>query len=164
MKARIAGSTIRATGLKCWLESRSLLMTGKSESDDTFVSTTSDGSTRDKKWIKFTPTKKITENGLKILSIPELDIASLILFEDNHLLVLNKPPDVLTQGDASGHSNLLDTAKEFLVLRGKKTGAAFLGTFSRTTDFSSYICRHNSSVRLPLQLKEPANWICSASK
>jgi 23S rRNA-/tRNA-specific pseudouridylate synthase len=115
-------------------------MTTLSQSDDKVFSKTSDGSTKDKKWIKFTPPKKGSENSPKNLRIPDLDIASLILFEDNHMLVLNKPPVVLTQGDASGSSNLLDTAKEFLVLRGKKTGAAYLGTSSRSISSSSVIC------------------------
>lgn len=122
---------IRATRPKCCLATRISLMTTRSQTEDKLVSKTSDGSIKDQKWIKFTPTKKGTENSLKKLTIPDLDIASLILFEDNHMLVLNKPPVVLTQGDASGQSNLLDTAKEFLVSRGKKPGAAFLGTFCR---------------------------------
>jgi 23S rRNA-/tRNA-specific pseudouridylate synthase len=130
-------------------------MTTKLQSDDKVVSKTFDGSTGDKKWIKFTPPKKGSESSSKNLSIPDLDIASLILFEDNHMLVLNKPPVVLTQGDASGSSNLLDTAKEFLVLRGKKTGAAFLGASSRTISFPLVICCHDSVELFYFQLKEP---------
>lgn len=105
-------------------------MTTSLISTDKAVPPASDARTKDKKWINFTPAKKGIEKTLKKNIIPDLDIASLILYEDNHLLVLNKPPVVLTQGDVTGSSNLLDRAKEHLVLRNKKVGEAYLGISS----------------------------------
>ena len=55
----------------------------------------------------------------------------IILFEDNQLLVLNKPPGVPINGDISGDDNLLDTAKQYLVMAKSKPGAAFLGLVHR---------------------------------
>lgn len=55
----------------------------------------------------------------------------IILFEDNHLLVLNKPPGVPVNGDISGDENLLDTSKLYLVQSRNKPGAAFLGLIHR---------------------------------
>lgn len=65
---------------------------------------------------------------------PLIDVGSLILFEDNHLLVLLKPTMTLVQGDLGGENNLLDAAKEFLVQRDRKRGEAFLGTLDDEND------------------------------
>lgn len=64
-------------------------------------------------------------------STDNVDVGSLILFEDNHLLVLNKCPGMLTQGDKSESHSLLDMAKRFLVQRDKKDGDAYLGLVHR---------------------------------
>lgn len=54
-----------------------------------------------------------------------------VLFEDNHLLVLVKPPGVPTQGDKSGDPSLLDLAKLYLKARYHKRGEVFLGLVHR---------------------------------
>ncbi|HZK57059.1 MAG TPA: RNA pseudouridine synthase, partial [Clostridia bacterium] len=35
-----------------------------------------------------------------------------IIFEDNHLLVVEKPPNVLSQGDKTGDSDMLTLLKK----------------------------------------------------
>ncbi len=50
-----------------------------------------------------------------------------IIFEDNHLLVVNKPPGMLSQGDSSGDLSLIDHFKNLIKKRDKKTGNVFLG-------------------------------------
>ena len=59
-----------------------------------------------------------------------LDVKSLIIFEDNHVIVMNKTPCLLTQGDLTGHTNLLDVTKAYLIWRDNKPGAAYLGVES----------------------------------
>lgn len=59
------------------------------------------------------------------LTIPE------ILFEDNHLLAINKKPGELVQPDKSGSSSLEDTIKLFLKKKYNKTGNVFLGIAHR---------------------------------
>ncbi len=54
-----------------------------------------------------------------------------ILYEDNHLIAIQKPHGVLTQGDESGESSLMDDVKAFLKARDKKTGNVFLGLLHR---------------------------------
>jgi 23S rRNA pseudouridine1911/1915/1917 synthase len=49
-----------------------------------------------------------------------------ILFEDNHLLALNKPAGWLVQGDRTGDSTLTDWGKEYLKEKYSKPGAVFL--------------------------------------
>ena len=54
-----------------------------------------------------------------------------VLYEDNHLLVVVKPPGILAQGDSTGRPNLLDQAKEYIRIRYNKPGQAFLGLVHR---------------------------------
>ena len=54
-----------------------------------------------------------------------------ILFEDNHLLVINKPAGLLVQGDATGDEPLSAKAEEYLRFKYKKPGAAFVGVAHR---------------------------------
>jgi 23S rRNA pseudouridine1911/1915/1917 synthase len=49
----------------------------------------------------------------------DLNIASQILFEDNHLLVINKKVGQLVQGDKTGDESLLDSIKNFIKIRDK---------------------------------------------
>lgn len=54
-----------------------------------------------------------------------------ILYEDNHLLVVNKPINMLTQGDITGDVNLLDLMKEYIRVEYNKPGEAFLALVHR---------------------------------
>ena len=55
------------------------------------------------------------------------DMAVDVLFEDNHLLILNKPAGILVHGDKTGDTTLLDLAKSYLKVKYHKPGAVFLG-------------------------------------
>ena len=54
-----------------------------------------------------------------------------ILFEDNHLLVINKPAGILVQADETGDEPLSKKAEEYLKFKYKKPGAAFVGVCHR---------------------------------
>ena len=54
-----------------------------------------------------------------------------ILFEDNHLLVINKKPGELSQGDETGDVPLIDSLKEFIKIRDQKPGNVYLGLIHR---------------------------------
>lgn len=54
-----------------------------------------------------------------------------ILYEDNHLLVINKKPGELVQGDETGDIPLVDSLKEFLKKRENKPGNVYLGLVHR---------------------------------
>jgi 23S rRNA pseudouridine1911/1915/1917 synthase len=54
-----------------------------------------------------------------------------ILFEDNHLLVINKPPGVLAQGDNTKDLSVLDILKNTIKIRDKKPGNVYLGLVHR---------------------------------
>jgi len=50
-----------------------------------------------------------------------------ILFEDNHLLVINKPAGMLSQGDNTGDATVLEVCKNMIKHRDKKLGNVYLG-------------------------------------
>ncbi len=54
-----------------------------------------------------------------------------ILFEDNHLIAVNKPAGVLVQGDETGDKPLSDYVKEYIKARYNKPGDVYLGTIHR---------------------------------
>jgi 23S rRNA pseudouridine1911/1915/1917 synthase len=54
-----------------------------------------------------------------------------ILYEDNHLLVVVKPPGILAQGDSTNRPNLLDQAKDYIRITYNKPGRAYLGLVHR---------------------------------
>jgi 23S rRNA pseudouridine1911/1915/1917 synthase len=58
---------------------------------------------------------------------PPLDV----LFEDNHLLVINKPAGLPTQGVVDGAASVVTVAKAYLKAKYKKPGNVYLGVVSR---------------------------------
>jgi len=55
------------------------------------------------------------------------NIKTRVLHEDNHLLVVNKLPGELVQGDRTGDKTLLDFAKNYIKEEYNKPGEVFLG-------------------------------------
>jgi 23S rRNA pseudouridine1911/1915/1917 synthase len=54
-----------------------------------------------------------------------------VVYEDNHLLIAEKPPNLLTQSDATGDPCLADEAKAYLKEKYHKPGEAYLGLTHR---------------------------------
>jgi 23S rRNA pseudouridine1911/1915/1917 synthase len=54
-----------------------------------------------------------------------------VLYEDNHLLVVNKPAGLLAQGDHTGDPPLADLAARYIKEKYNKPGAAFIGVVHR---------------------------------
>ena len=54
-----------------------------------------------------------------------------IVFEDNHLLVINKKAGLLVQSDQSDDEALLDSYKQFIKKRDKKPNNVWLETAHR---------------------------------
>lgn len=54
-----------------------------------------------------------------------------ILYEDNHIMALNKPAGVLVQGDRTGDEPLSETVKKYIKEKYLKPGAVFLGVVHR---------------------------------
>ena len=54
-----------------------------------------------------------------------------ILYEDNHLITVNKPAGMLVQGDSTGDETLADKVKQYIKDKYNKPGAVFLGVVHR---------------------------------
>src|SRR5262245_51454857 len=54
-----------------------------------------------------------------------------VLYEDNHLLVVNKPAGLATQGVTEGTASVLTRAKAYLKHKYKKPGNVYVGIVSR---------------------------------
>lgn len=54
-----------------------------------------------------------------------------ILYEDNHILIVNKAPGEIVQGDKTGDTPLCDTLKDFIKVRDNKPGNVFIGVVHR---------------------------------
>ncbi len=54
-----------------------------------------------------------------------------IVYEDNHLMVINKKAGQLVQGDKTGDESLLDSIKKFIKIRDSKPGNVYLGLVHR---------------------------------
>ena len=55
------------------------------------------------------------------------DLASRIVYEDNHLLVFDKKAGEIVQGDKTGDEALSETLKAFVAMRDSKPGKVFMG-------------------------------------
>ena len=54
-----------------------------------------------------------------------------ILYEDNHVIVVVKEPNILSQGDATGDIDLLTMVKEYIKEKYNKPGNVYLGLVHR---------------------------------
>ena len=83
--------------------------------------------------------------------------ASQIVYEDNHLLVINKKAGQLVQGDKTGDLSLLELIKDFIKKRDDKPGNVFLGLVHRidrpTSGFVIYAKTSKSLSRLTQMVK-----------
>lgn len=65
-------------------------------------------------------------------SLDKLDgLADDVLFEDNHLIAINKRPGDITQGDKTGDLPLPELAKSYIKQKYNKPGDVFLGVVHR---------------------------------
>lgn len=56
---------------------------------------------------------------------------SRVLYEDNHLLIINKLPSEIVQGDKTGDIPLSEVVREYIRVKYDKPGNAFLGVVHR---------------------------------
>ncbi|AXT59070.1 RluA family pseudouridine synthase [Aquimarina sp. AD10] len=54
-----------------------------------------------------------------------------VLYEDNHIIVVNKRPGDIVQGDKTGDKPLSDVVKEYIAEKYNKPGAVYLGVVHR---------------------------------
>ena len=54
-----------------------------------------------------------------------------ILFEDNHIIIINKRAGDIVQGDKTGDNPLSEVVKEYIKVKYNKPGSVFLGVVHR---------------------------------
>ena len=77
-----------------------------------------------------------------------------VLYEDNHIIVVVKPFNVLSQGDSTGDISIMDMIKEYIKVKYNKPGNVYLGlvhrldrpvggimVFARTSKAASRLCK-----------------------
>ena len=77
-----------------------------------------------------------------------------ILYEDNHIIVVVKPYNVLSQGDSTGDVSIMDMVKEYIKKKYNKPGNVYLGlvhrldrpvggimVFARSSKAASRLCK-----------------------
>jgi 23S rRNA pseudouridine1911/1915/1917 synthase len=71
------------------------------------------------------------KNSIRMYDVAASQIQNTILFEDNHLIIVNKKPGEIVQGDKTGDEPLNEKIKKFLKEKYNKPGQVFLGTVHR---------------------------------
>ena len=91
----------------------------------------------------------LTEHKIQALQTREINktpkaqsqiFASLILYEDNHLILLYKPHGIPTQTDQSRDPSLLDFGRSYLIEHYQKPGAAYLSAPHRLDRPAAGLC------------------------
>lgn len=77
-----------------------------------------------------------------------------ILYEDNHLIVINKKVGELVQGDATGDRTLADDVKEYLKVTYNKPGNVYLGIPHRLDRPTSGIVIYAKTEKALIRLNE----------
>ena len=54
-----------------------------------------------------------------------------VLYEDNHVIVVVKPANVLSQGDSTGDLSIMDIVKDYIKKKYHKPGNVYLGLVHR---------------------------------
>ncbi len=54
-----------------------------------------------------------------------------VLYEDNHVIVVEKPRNVPSQGDKTGDEDMLTIVKKYIKEKYQKTGEVYLGLVHR---------------------------------
>lgn len=81
-----------------------------------------------------------------------------ILYEDNHVLVAVKPPNMLSQADSTGDTDILTRLKEYIRVRYNKPGNVYLGLVHRLDrpvgGLMVFAKTSKAAARLSAQLQE----------
>jgi 23S rRNA pseudouridine1911/1915/1917 synthase len=83
-----------------------------------------------------------------------MDTKAMIIYEDNHLLIINKPAGMLSQGDKTGDDSVRDILIAYLKERDKKPGRVFIQPVHRLDrPVSGCLVLSKTSKALPRMMK-----------
>lgn len=72
-----------------------------------------------------------------------------VLYEDNHLIIANKPAGYLSQGDATRDMDMIELTKQYIKVKYEKPGKVFLGLahrLDRPTSGALVMCRTSKAL------------------
>ena len=72
-----------------------------------------------------------TENQTYLVKIDNLEINLKILYEDNHIVIVEKPVNIPSQGDKTGDVDMLAIVKQYIKEKYNKPGKVYLGLVHR---------------------------------
>ncbi|MBR4237746.1 alpha/beta fold hydrolase [bacterium] len=72
-----------------------------------------------------------TENPNELLSIIQNELSLDVYFEDNHVIVVDKPVGILSQEDETKDKDILSITKEYLKTKYNKPGNVYVGLIQR---------------------------------
>ncbi len=92
-----------------------------------------------------------------------------IVYEDNHIIVAVKPPNMLSQGDKTGDADILSELKEYIRIKYRKPGNVYLGLVHRLDrpvgGLMVFARTSKAASRLSAQMREHAmgrEYLCVA--
>ncbi|MBE5795803.1 MAG: RluA family pseudouridine synthase [Clostridiales bacterium] len=92
-----------------------------------------------------------------------------IVYEDNHIIVAVKPPNMLSQGDKTGDADILTELKEYIRIKYRKPGNVYLGLVHRLDrpvgGLMVFARTSKAASRLSAQMREHAmgrEYLCVA--
>ena len=68
-----------------------------------------------------------------------------VLYEDNHIIVVEKQPNIPSQADKTGDTDMLTIVKKYIKDKYKKTGEVYIGLvhrLDRPVRWSNGICKN----------------------
>jgi 23S rRNA pseudouridine1911/1915/1917 synthase len=71
------------------------------------------------------------ENQIYLIKIDNAEINLKILYEDNHIIVVEKPVNIPSQGDKTGDIDMLAIVKQYIKEKYNKPGNVYLGLVHR---------------------------------
>ncbi len=83
-----------------------------------------------------------------------IPVKDRILYEDNHLIIVNKLPGELVQGDETGDRTLADDVREYLRVTYSKPGNVYLGIPHRLDRPTSGIVVYTKTEKALIRLNE----------
>lgn len=71
------------------------------------------------------------KNQIYLIKIGNAEINLKILYEDNHIIVVEKPVNIPSQGDKTGDIDMLTIIKQYIKEKYNKPGNVYLGLIHR---------------------------------
>jgi len=82
--------------------------------------------------------------------VPILEMNLNIIYEDNHIIVVEKPVNIPSQGDKTGDLDMLTIIKKYLKEKYNKPGEVYLGLvhrLDRPTRWNYGFCKNFKSCK-----------------